>query len=58
MLRYLWVSGAALSAGRTGLVPHLSLTTSLYSRYQISRDEAGEVNIDVVVGDTIPAPPR
>ena len=38
------------------------ITTSLYSslvnRYQISRDEDGEVNIDVVVGDTIPAPAR
>ena len=30
----------------------------LHSRYQISRDEDGEVNIDVVVGDTIPAPAR
>ena len=33
-------------------------TTSLTTRYQISRDEDGEVNIDVVVGDTIPAPAR
>ena len=38
----------------TGLYSSLSTST----RYQISRDEDGEVNIDVVAGDTIPAPAR
>ena len=41
------------------IISNATITTStLYARYQISRDEDGEVNIDVVVGDTIPAPAR
>ena len=40
------------------IITTVSLYTSLSTRYQISRDEDGEVNIDVVVGDTIPAPAK
>ena len=36
----------------------LGETSKTQRRYQISRDEDGEVNIDVVLGDQISAPAR
>ena len=36
----------------------LGETSNTQHRYQISRGQDGEVNIDVVVGDNIPAPDK
>ena len=58
MWRCPWERAATLSTGEASLLTVSRNFDIPTSRYQISRGLDGEVNIDVVVGDNIPAPDK